>query len=397
MLTNLTSGPYFAGIDLGKHSHWVTVLDQDGSPIIDEPLRNLPRAMTDLASRLRQLTAEVRVGCDVRGGPADFLTVALNTQGIDLFHVSGLAVASARRTFPTGEFKSDRRDAMVIAQQVRIHIHWSRISIPNENDAQISLLVTQRHQLIDDQTRSISRIHKMVLSIFPELAQILDFKSKFSLLLLSKCATPEKIRSLDETELAKLHGKRRKDSTIFRKILDAACKQTLCVPGQRSTAKFVHEMCREALGRREKIIKIEKRISEILHKHHDAHLMMSLPGFGPILTAELISRIGSIKRFRSADCLASTAGIAPVGRHSGMSSYVRRPFGGNKRLKTIFYQAAFSALHTPESRRFYDRKRKEGKTHKQAVIALARRQVTVLWAVLRDQKPYRPDFKIGGM
>jgi hypothetical protein len=43
----------------------------------------------------------------------------------------------------------------------------------------------------------------------------------------------------------------------------------------------------------------------------------------------------------------------------------------------------------PESRRFYDRKRAEGKRHTQAVLALARRRVNVLWALLRDNRPYQ--------
>jgi transposase len=59
--------------------------------------------------------------------------------------------------------------------------------------------------------------------------------------------------------------------------------------------------------------------------------------------------------------------------------------GGNKVLKRVFYQSAFSSLRSSsESRAFYDRKRREGKRHTQALIALARRRVNVLWAMLRD-------------
>lgn len=45
----------------------------------------------------------------------------------------------------------------------------------------------------------------------------------------------------------------------------------------------------------------------------------------------------------------------------------------------------------PESRKFYDRKRTEGKKHTQAVLALARRRVNVMWALLRDGRPYQPE------
>jgi transposase len=59
--------------------------------------------------------------------------------------------------------------------------------------------------------------------------------------------------------------------------------------------------------------------------------------------------------------------------------------GGNKVLKRLFYQSAFASLRSsPESRAFYERKRAEGKRHTQALIALGRRRVNVLWAMLRD-------------
>jgi hypothetical protein len=42
------------------------------------------------------------------------------------------------------------------------------------------------------------------------------------------------------------------------------------------------------------------------------------------------------------------------------------------------------------SRVYYDRKRADGKHHRQAILALARRRVDVLWALIRDHKPYQP-------
>ena len=114
---------------------------------------------------------------------------------------------------------------------------------------------------------------------------------------------------------------------------------------------------------------------------------------GVVLTAEFIAEAGNLSRFRSADALASAAGIAPVLRQSGRTRFLRRPNGGNKGLKRIFYQSAFCSLGHRDSRTFYDRKRREGKRHHQAVIALARRRVNVLWAVLRSRTPFQPEFK----
>jgi transposase len=97
--------------------------------------------------------------------------------------------------------------------------------------------------------------------------------------------------------------------------------------------------------------------------------------------------VGDIRAFESADRLAAYAVLVPAARDSGKRvGNNKRMRGGNKTLKRVFYQSAFASLRSsaPESRVFYDRKRAEGKRHTQALIALARRRVNVVWAMLRD-------------
>lgn len=64
--------------------------------------------------------------------------------------------------------------------------------------------------------------------------------------------------------------------------------------------------------------------------------------------------------------------------------------GGNKAIKRVFYQSAFCSLHALNSRAFYERKRKVEERHHQALVALARRRINVLWAMLQTGKPSRP-------
>ena len=77
-----------------------------------------------------------------------------------------------------------------------------------------------------------------------------------------------------------------------------------------------------------------------------------------------------------------------AGKRVGNNGRMR---GGKKVLKRVFYQSAFANLRgSQESRAFYDRKGAEGKWHTQkwhtqALIALARRRVKVVWAMLRDE------------
>lgn len=53
--------------------------------------------------------------------------------------------------------------------------------------------------------------------------------------------------------------------------------------------------------------------------------------------------------------------------------------------------AQISIQCCPESKRYYEQKRAEGKKHSQAVLCLARRRMNLLWAMLRDHQPFRPE------
>ena len=112
---------------------------------------------------------------------------------------------------------------------------------------------------------------------------------------------------------------------------------------------------------------------------------------GPILGSEFLVSVGDLCAFESTDQLAAYAGLVPAAHDSGKRvGNHRRMRGGNKVLKRVFYQSAFASFlrGSPRSRAFYDRKRREGKKHTQALIALARRRVNVLWAMLRDEAPF---------
>ena len=68
---------------------------------------------------------------------------------------------------------------------------------------------------------------------------------------------------------------------------------------------------------------------------------------------------------------------------------MRRPRRYHRRLLRGFYLSAqIAARFCPTSKTFYDRKRAEGKSHKQAILALARRRLDVLWALIRDQRQW---------
>ena len=191
------------------------------------------------------------------------------------------------------------------------------------------------------------------------------------------------------------------------RALDVARAQKITVPGEVPTAALIRDLAaspmslgplarhRQPFDARAKIARIDRDLETLLADHPDGALIRSLPGMGAVLAAEFIACVGDINRFGSADALASAAGLAPVQRQSGKRTGWRRAYGGDKALKRVSYQSAFCAVSTkdPLSKAFCDRKRREGKHHTQALIALARRRVTVIWTMLQRREAFNPGKK----
>lgn len=377
------------GIDIAKEIHWVTAIDAGGVVQVDRKLLNTPAGIATLVDELTALRGTVRIGLDVIGGIAGLAEAMLADAGFALVHVPGIAVNRARQGTVGGENKSDPRDARTIAEQVRTRSDLRPIEPATELDLEIRLLVGRRSDIVQAQTQRLSRMRDLLVGIFPGLEACLDLKTKGPLHLLTKFVTPAELRDAGKKRLVR-HlqpaGGVPKVEDLADRVLTVATEQRIAVPAERMTARLIRELAVEALASR--LIELDRELEALLARHPDAALIRSLPGMGAVLTAELIAEAGNLARFRSADALASAAGMAPVLRQSGRSRFLRRPSGGNKGLKRVFYQSAFASLHSADSRAFYARKRQEGKRHHQALIALARRRVNVLWAILHRRQPF---------
>jgi transposase len=386
----------WAGIDVAKEVHWACVLDDAGTVVLDHRVGNDPAAIAALVEELAGWAEELVVGIDVVGGIASLAEAMLTAAGLRLVYVSGLAVNRARQATRGGEHKSDPRDARVIAELVRTRGDLRPVEPGSELELELRLLVGRRRDLVAEQTRRLSRLHDLLASVHPGLERALDLTTKSGLWLVGRYVTPAELRAAGRAELlAHLAAggvRRGQAAKLADRALAAAAAQHLAVPAERLAASLVRELAGEALGCRARIAQLDDDLEALLKRHSDAALIRSLPGMGAVLCAEFIAQAGNLARFASADQLAAAAGLAPVLRQSGKVRFQRRPAGGDKDLKRVFYQSAFCSLRSPDSRAFYARKRREGKRHHQALIALARRRIDVLWAILHTRQPFQPGY-----
>lgn len=115
-----------------------------------------------------------------------------------------------------------------------------------------------------------------------------------------------------------------------------------------------------------------------------------MPGVGIRTAAVIIAEIAG-KDFISAAHLAAYAGLAPVTRQSGTSIKGEKSSSrGNKRLKRALFLSAFASIRDLESRAYYDKKIAQGKRHNQALMALARRRLDVIYSMLKHNSLYMP-------
>ena len=382
----------WAGIDAGKEVHWAHVLDASGAQLLSRKVENDEGDLSLLIDEILTLAEEVVWAVDQPGGSAALLLALLWERGQRILYLPGLAVDRARDAYRGGESKTDARDAHVIADQARMRPDLGVLS-PEEGDlAELQLLLARRRDLVTDQTRTITRLRETLLALFPALERTLDLNTKGALTLVCHYQRPQQIRRTGQGRLATFLKNRgvKGAQALASKALAAAKAQSVTLPAEGVAATIVAELAQEALALKERIETLDKELEQRFFARPEARILASLPGMGPILGSEFLVSVGDLSAFESANQLAAYAGLVPAAQDSGKRVGNRRRMrGGNKVLKRVFYQSAFASLRgSPHSRAFYDRKRREGKKHTQALIALARRRVNVLWAMLRDETTF---------
>ncbi|MEU6654916.1 IS110 family transposase [Streptomyces sp. NPDC046900] len=378
----------WAGADVGKTHHHCVVLDGEGRKLLSRRVLNDEPELLALLAEVLALDEDVVWAVDVADGMAALLINVLLNHGQHLVYIPGLAVNRASAGY-RGMGKTDAKDAVVIADQARMRRDLAVIQPDDEHAVELRILTDRRSDLSADRTRRINRLRGQLTGIFPALERGLDLGNVGPLVLLTGYQTPAALRRTGRSRLDTWlrNRKVRGADALAQAALEAAERQHTAVPGEKIAAQVIHTLAKEVMGLNEQIAEIDKLIAARFRGHELAEVIASMPGIGPLLGAEfLAATAGDMSRFASADRLASFAGVAPVPRDSGnVSGNLHRPRRYHRGLQRVFYTSALISIRScEESRRFYERKRAEGKRHTQAVLALARRRVNVLWALIRD-------------
>lgn len=118
------------------------------------------------------------------------------------------------------------------------------------------------------------------------------------------------------------------------------------------------------------------------------HPLLTMPGVGPLVAATILGRLGDPGRVRSHGALARLAGIAPIPASSGQVRRVRLDRGGDRDPDRAFYVIALTQIRThPPARAYFERKRAEGKSGREAIRSLKRHLVRAVFHLTRPVSP----------
>jgi hypothetical protein len=390
----------FVGIDWSEEHHEVEL--QAGSGKVLKRLRvsadvvglsRLQEAITDQAEE----PSQVVIGIESNHGP---LVNALVGSGYSVYPINPLTSARAREGQSPAGSKSDRSDAHLLANLVRTRRQDLRPLAGDSEQGQAVQIRARSHvRAIRLQQRLRGQLRSVLGKFFPGALTLLgdeeaDLRDALAVLLLA--TNPEQGRRLSLSKLrASLarHGRQRNLEAKAAEIQAQLRAPQLELSSPKVVAAYSDEvsyLVRTLLQVRAEIRQLKAQLAADFREHPDAEIYRSQPGLGDVLGARVLGESGDDPtRYVNARARKNYAGSAPVTQRSGKWQTVSRRVARNRLLADATFLWANSALSaSPGARRHYDQLRARGKTHNEALRALANRLVGILHGCLRRRCLY---------
>ena len=387
---------YIVGIDIGKNHHEASIVSPEGKQIG----RSLRFATTHKgADSLMSFifknigNSPCVFGMEATGHYWYPIYSFLKAKGYTIYVINPIQSDSLRKMY-IRQTKNDSIDSFLIAEVIRFG-QFGTTSMADENILAMRQLCRYRDSVISSRTEIKLRIGTIMEQIFPEYEK--QFSSLWvstSMGILEKYLTPENIENAPIDELFEIikdksHNRLTKAKAISIK---EAAADTFGIKIAQDAFSFQLKQLIDRMNFLDKQIEaLDCQILEYYEKF-DCYLH-TIPGIGMIAAAAILAEIGDINRFKSSSALVAFAGIDPTVRQSGEFSSTHNHMSkrGSPYLRhAIFLAATTCSFHNSPLNAYYKKKREQGKHHLTATGAVARKLTTVIYAVLRDGKPYEP-------
>lgn len=387
---------YIVGIDIGKNHHEASIVSPEGKQIG----RSLRFATTHKgADSLMSFifknigNSPCVFGMEATGHYWYPIYSFLKAKGYTIYVINPIQSDSLRKMY-IRQTKNDSIDSFLIAEVIRFG-QFGTTSMADGNILAMRQLCRYRDSVISSRTEIKLRIGTIMEQIFPEYEK--QFSSLWvstSMGILEKYLTPENIENAPIDELFEIIKDKSHNRLTRAKAISIkeAAADTFGIKIAQDAFSFQLKQLIDRMNFLDKQIEaLDCQILEYYEKF-DCYLH-TIPGIGIIGAATILAEIGDISRFKNSSSLIAFAGIDPTVRQSGEfnSTHNHMSKRGSPYLRhAIFLAATTCSFHNSPLNAYYKKKRDQGKHHLTATGAVARKLTSVIYAVLRDSKPYEP-------
>ena len=387
---------YIIGIDIGKNHHEASIVSPEGKQIghslrFATTHKGADSLMSFIFNNIGN--SSCIFGMEATGHYWYPIYSFLKARGYTIYVINPIQSDSLRKMY-IRQTKNDSIDSFLIAEVIRFG-QFTTTSMADENILAMRQLCRYRDSVISSRTEIKLRISTIMEQIFPEYEK--QFSSLWlstSMGILEKYLTPENIENAPIDELFEIIKDKSHNKLTMKKAISIreAAADTFGIKIAQDAFSFQLKQLIDRMNFLDKQIEaLDCQILEYYEKF-DCYLH-TIPGIGMIGAATILAEIGDISRFKNSSSLIAFAGIDPTVRQSGEfnSTHNHMSKRGSPYLRhAIFLAATTCSFHNSPLNAYYKKKRDQGKHHLTATGAVARKLTTVIYAVLRDSKPYEP-------
>lgn len=391
----------FVGDDWAEDHHDIAIIDEGGRLLAR---RRLPEGVAGI-EKFHQAVADhlsedgegdqVLVAIETDRGP---WVQALLAAGYIVYAINPLQAARYRERHGTSGAKSDKGDALALAEILRTDAaHHRPITGDSPVAEQIKVLARAHQSLIWARQRQVNVLRSNLREYYPAALAAFgsDLAERDALAVLTAAPGPAagaKLTKYRVEAVLRRAGRRRYLTKRAEEILTALRSEQLSArPGieaaHTATTTALVAVITELTAQ---IQHLQKQVEECFGQHPDAEIYFSQPGLGGVLGARVLAEFGDDPdRYADAPARKNYSGMSPITRASGKKQIVIARYARNRRLGDALLLQAFAALNaSPGARAYYDARRGRGATHYQALRAVANRLVGILHGCLRNHALY---------
>ena len=386
-----------AGIDWASTKHDVLVLNDHGEVLLERVVAHDETGISGLCTALRALAVE-RVAVE---RPDGLLVERLLDAGLTVLALHPNQVAAARPRFRAAGGKSDRFDALVLAELCRTDSHRFRAFTPDSDQTKALRALTRgRQELVATRVSLANQLRAELDRFWPGAVKVFaEIDSPIALAFLERYPAPHDARGLGERRLAGFLARhsycgRRPPGELLERLRSAPAGRAseLEIEARRTLVLALVAALKPIV---EKITQLTAEIAHAVRAHPDGPIFLSLfkDPKSVICAATLLAEIGDCReRYPTPDSLAADAGMSPIAVESGKHRHAAFRRGCDHRLRDATSTLADSTRHWhPWAANHYAAARARGHDHPRALRTLGRAWTRVLWRCWHDHQPYNPD------